>query len=492
MTDLHLPLAPEDGWNSLFLAGDWIDRGDRDAIPVENPYTREEIATVPAGTENDVDSAYEAAATAQTEWAEQPPQARAGVINAALEFVDDHREDIAELLALEAGSTQVKSEAELGTARGMMQQAASYPFRMDGQHADSITPGKENIAERVPVGVVGVISPWNFPLHLSMRAVAPAIAAGNGVVLKPASNTPITGGLLLARIFEAAGAPEGIVNVVPGRGSDIGDAVAGHDVPSVIAFTGSTAVGERVGEQAAGNAAMPALELGGNNVHVVTENADLERAVEGGVFGSFLHQGQICISTNRHLVHESLYDDYVDALADRAASLPTGDPTADDTIVGPIIDESQRDQIIEYVEETVDEGATLETGGDHDGLVVDPTVLSNVDNDMAAACNEHFGPVAPVISFSSDEEAIDLANDTIHGLSGSVHSEDLAQARRIADEIETGMIHINDQPVNDDPHVPFGGMKESGIGRYNGDRILEEVTTTKWISIQHEPREYPF
>ncbi len=363
---------------------------------------------------------------------------------------------------------------------------------MDGQHADSITPGKENIAERVPVGVVGVISPWNFPLHLSMRAVAPAIAAGNGVVLKPASNTPITGGLLLARIFEAAGAPEGIINVVPGRGSDIGDAVAGHELPSVIAFTGSTEVGERVGEQAAGNAALPALELGGNNVHVVTENADLERAVDGGVFGSFLHQGQICISTNRHLVHESLYDDYVDALAERAASLPTGDPTDDDTIVGPIIDESQRDQILEYVEESVDERATVETGGDHDGLVVDPTVLSDVDNDMAAACNEHFGPIAPVIPFSSDEEAIDLANDTIHGLSGSVHSEDMAQARQIADGIETGMIHINDQPVNDEPHVPFGGMKESSIGRYNGEQILEEVTTTKWISIQHEPREYPF
>jgi len=172
--------------------------------------------------------------------------------------------------------------------------------------------------------------------------------------------------------------------------------------------------------------------------------------------------------------------------------LPTGDPTDEDTIIGPIIDESQRDQIVDYIEESVDEGATLETGGDHDGLVVEPTVLSDVDNDMAAACNEHFGPVAPVIPYSSDEEAIELANDTIHGLSGSVHSEDLEQARKIADGIDTGMIHINDQPINDEPHVPFGGMKQSGMGRYNGEQILEEVTTTKWISVQHEPREYPF
>lgn len=490
MTDL--PLTPDSGWNALYLAGEWTEPGDRESISVEDPYTREEIATVPAGTEDDVDRAYEAANEAQEEWARQPPQARAGVINAAIEFVSDHREEIAELLAREAGSAQVKCEAELQTAKGMMQQAASYPFRMEGQRADSITPGKENVVERRPVGVVGVISPWNFPLHLSMRAVAPAVAAGNSVVLKPASSTPITGGLLLARIFEAAGVPEGVLSVVPGRGSEVGDAISDHEIPRVLAFTGSTEIGQRVAANAAGNCALPALELGGNNVHVVTENADLERAVDGGVFGSFLHQGQACISINRHLVHEDVYDDYVGMLTDRAANLPSGDPTDGDTIVGPIIDESQRDQILEYIEATVDDGATLETGGDHDGLVLEPTVLSGADNDMAAAENEHFGPVAPAIPYSSDEEAIELANDTIHGLSGSVHSEDLEQARRIADGIDTGMIHINDQPINDEPHVPFGGMKQSGLGRYNGESILEELTTTKWISIQRESREYPF
>ncbi|WP_440770070.1 aldehyde dehydrogenase family protein [Natronorubrum sp. DTA28] len=488
----ELPLTPDSGWNSLYLAGEWTEPDDRETIAVENPYTREAIATVPAGTEDDVDRAYEAASEAQKEWAQQPPQARAGVITAALEFVREHREEIMELLALESGSTQVKSGAELQTATGMMQQAASYPFRMDGQQMESTIPGKENVVERQPAGVVGVISPWNFPLHLSMRAVAPAIATGNAVVLKPASNTPITGGLLLARIFEEAGVPEGVLNVVTGSGSEIGDAISDHETPRVLAFTGSTEIGQRVAANAAGNCALPALELGGNNVHVVTDEADLERAVDGGVFGSFLHQGQICISINRHLVHEDVYDDYVGMLADRAANLPTGDPTDEDTVVGPIIDEGQRDQILEYVETSVDEGATLETGGEHDGLVVQPTVLSDADNDMAAACNEHFGPVAPVIPYSSDEEAIELANDTIHGLSGSVHSEDLAQARSIADGIETGMIHINDQPVNDEPHVPFGGMKQSGLGRYNGESILEELTTTKWISVQRESREYPF
>ncbi|WP_255170397.1 aldehyde dehydrogenase family protein [Natrononativus amylolyticus] len=491
MTD-QLPLTPESGWNALFLDGAWIDAGERETIGVENPYTREEIATVPAGTADDVDAAYESAAEAQSEWATQPPQRRASIVNSALESLGEHWEEVLELLALESGSTRVKGVAELQTAKGMMQQAASYPFRMAGEHDDSIVPGKENVVERVPVGVVGVISPWNFPFHLSMRAVAPAIAAGNAVVLKPASNTPITGGLLLAKIFEEAGLPDGVLNVVTGNGSDVGDAVAGHETPRVLAFTGSTEIGQQVAKQAAGNCALPALELGGNNVHVVTENADVERAVDGGVFGSFLHSGQACISINRHLVHESLYDGYVSTLADRAESLPAGDPTDEETVIGPIIDEAQRDQILEYVEETVDAGATLETGGDHDGLVIEPTVLSGVDNEMAAACNEHFGPVAPVIPYSSDEEAIELANDTIHGLSGSVHSEDLEQARRIADGIETGMVHINDQPLNDEPHVAFGGTKQSGLGRYNAEEILEELTTTKWISVQREPREYPF
>ncbi|MFC4436517.1 MULTISPECIES: aldehyde dehydrogenase family protein [Natrialbaceae] len=491
MTD-ELPLTPDSGWNALYLGGEWTGPGDRESIAVENPYTREEIATVPAGTPDDVDKAYEAAREAQESWARQPPQRRAGLVTAALEFVRGHREEIVELLALESGSTEVKSDAEIQTARGMMQEAASYPFRMKGQHAESIVPGKENVVERVPAGVVGVISPWNFPFHLSMRAVAPALAAGNGVVLKPASNTPLTGGLLLARIFEEAGVPEGLLGVVPGRGSEIGDSMADHEIPRVLAFTGSTEIGQRVAKQAAGNCALPALELGGNNVHVVTENADLERAVDGGVFGSFLHQGQACISINRHLVHESLYDDYVGTLTERAANLPIGDPKDGDTVIGPVIDETQRDTMLEFVEDTLDAGATLETGGEADGLVVEPTVISDADNDMAAACNEHFGPIAPVIPYSSDEEAIELANDTIHGLSGSVHSEDIEQARTIADGIETGMIHINDQPINDEPHVPFGGMKQSGLGRYNGESILDELTTTKWISVQREPRDYPF
>ncbi|MFC6835568.1 aldehyde dehydrogenase family protein [Halomarina ordinaria] len=483
--------SAEADWDVLYLDGE-RERGDRDALEVDDPATEEVFTTVPAGTVEDVDAAYETAAEAGREWAARPPQERAAVVERAVEVVEEHRETLVDLLGTESGSTVVKANAELDTALGMMREAVSFPTRVGGEVKESLTPGKENLAKREPVGVVGVISPWNFPFHLSMRAVAPALALGNGVVLKPASTTPITGGLLLARLFEAAGLPEGLLNVVPGHGSDIGDRMAGHPEASVVAFTGSTGVGKGVAKQAVDHLAYPAMELGGNNPHVVLSDADVDAAVDSAVFGSFLHQGQICISINRHLVHESVYDEYVEKLTERAASLPVGDPHDPDTVVGPIIDDDQRDQILAYVEETVEQGATLETGGEAEGRFVEPTVLSGATNDMSAACNEHFGPVAPVVPVADDEEAVELANDTEYGLAASVHSTDRERAERVADRIDAGMVHINDQPVNDEPHVPFGGVKASGIGRFNGEYIMEELTRTKWVSVQRDERDYPF
>lgn len=262
-------------------------------------------------------------------------------------------------------------------------------------------PGKENIVQRVLQGIVTVISPWNFPLNLSMRAVAPAIAAGNAGVLKPATNTPIVGGLLLARPFEEAGLPDGVLNVVTGRGSDIGDRVASHPESDVVAFTGSTEVGRRVASAAGENLAVAAMELGGNNAHIVTADADIDAAIDAGVFRSFVHQGQVCISINRHLVHE----EYVAKLTERAEGLPVGS-AHDQVAVGPIID----------------------LDGVNDSLVVAPTVLSDAVNGRAAACNEHFGPIAPVVPFSSVDEAVELANATGYGLSGSVHADDVGGA----------------------------------------------------------------
>ncbi|MFC4448699.1 aldehyde dehydrogenase family protein [Halorussus aquaticus] len=479
-------------WNAMYLDGEWVAAADGETIAVENPATRERVTEVPAATEDDVDRAYEAAAAAQASWSERSAEERASVIEDAIDVLDDRRDDVLEALAVESGSANAKAFAEWQTAQGMCHHATTLAGRMETETSDSMIPGKQNEIERVPEGVVGVISPWNFPFNLSMRAVAPALATGNAVVLKPASSTPVTGGLLLARIFEEAGLPDGLLNVVTGRGSDVGDRMASHPELDVMAFTGSTEVGRRVAAQAAENLALPAMELGGNNPYVVTADADVDAAVDSAVFGSFLHQGQICISINRHLVHEDLYDEYVEQLAERAGSLPIGDPRERENVVGPVIDEDQRDQILAYVEETVEQGATLETGGGHEDLYVEPTVLSDATNDMAAACNEHFGPVAPVIPFADEDEAVEMANDTEHGLAAAIHAGDLDRGRQLADRIEAGMVHVNDQPVNEEPSVPFGGMKASGIGRYDGDAILHELTQTKWISTQTEKRNYPF
>ena len=485
-------LSIDGDWEGLFINGEWRAPADREREAVLNPATGEELATVVKGTREDVDEAYDAAEAAQKEWANTSPKERAKVVRKVASLAEDHPDEIREIIAAETGGARPKQDIEYGGTVTFVYDAAQFAFRVSGKHNQSKIPGKENVIKREPAGVVGVITPWNVPLKLSIRVVAPAIALGNAVVLKPAMETPIAGGLLIARLFEKAGLPPGVLNVVTGDGSVVGDRLSAHPASNVVAFTGSTHVGKLVAQNAIDHFALPALELGGNNAHVVLEDADVDRAVDAGTFGSFWHQGQVCISINRHLVHESIYDEYAEKLTKRAKSLKIGDPRDDENDFGPIINEEQRDEIVEYIERTVEEGATLETGGDYDDLFLEPTVLTNVTNDMAAACNEHFGPVAPIIPFSTDDEAVELANDTEYGLAGSVHSTDVQRAQLVADRIDAGMIHINDQTVNAEPAAPFGGMKSSGIGRYNSDWIINELTESKWTSIQRQPREYHF
>ena len=487
------PFSLEADWHFHLVDGDWVTPSGRATIDDRNPATGETIAEIPAATPEDVDAAFAAATAAQPAWAAAPPQVRAEVISTVIGLVHAHAEAIKGVSIAESGGTHVKAHVEVEhIAPGSLAESASFPLRAQGRRAQSVVPGKENVVHREPVGTVGVITPWNFPFNLTLRAVAPAVALGNAVVLKPAEDTPILGGLLIGKLFEEAGLPPGVLNVVPGYGADAGDAVAAHPDANVVAFTGSTETGKQVMRRAAEHLAQPALELGGNNPYLVLDDADMDVAVDAGVFGSFVHQGQVCISINRHLVHESRYDEYVERLAERAASLTVGDPADPDTDVGPLINEAQRDKVVGYLEDTVDAGATIEAGGGHDGLFVEPTVLSGVTNDMPASCNEHFGPVAPVIPFADDDEAVAMANDTEYGLAASVISTDLFRAKALADRLEAGMVHINDMTINDDPHIPFGGVKASGLGRYNTDTIMDTFTEYKWVSVQHEPREFPF
>ncbi len=479
-------------FTKMYIDGQWVEGSSDKSIDNTNPFTDETLFSIRSADESDLDKAYDVAKGAQAEWAAMLPQNRRALIEKFAEVTLQHKEDIIEWLVKESGSTRIKAEGEFLASMAIIKEAATFPFRMDGLIKPSIVPNKENRVYRKPLGVIGVISPWNFPFHLAARSIVSALATGNTVVVKPATETPVTGGLLFASLFEEAGLPKGVLNVVVGRGSEIGDAIVEHPVPKLISFTGSTEVGKGIAEKAGRLLKKTALELGGNNVFVVLDDADIERAVESAVYSKFYHQGQICMSTNRILVAESIHDAFLEKFVERVRALKFGNPNESDTQVGPLIDYDQVDRILDQIKQTVDAGATLQVGGNADGNVLEPTVVSGVTNDMPLAKNEIFGPVAVILSFKDDAEALKLSNELPYGLSGAVHGS-IYRATEFARQVETGMIHVNDQSVNDEPHLPFGGEKDSGLGRFNGEWVLEEFTTLQWVSVMHERREYkPF
>lgn len=480
--------------NKLYINGQWRDGAKKDASQeVINPYDGSTVASFVPGTKEDLDEAYRTAEEAQRRWAQTTVAQKRDVLEQAAQIIKARKEEIVEWLVKESGSSKLKATLEWTTAYEITREASSFPSRMHGLIVPSYTPGKESRIYRKPLGVIGVISPWNFPFHLSMRSVAPALATGNAVVLKPASHTPITGGTLLAKIFEEAGLPKGLFSVVVGSGSDIGDDFVTHDVPRLISFTGSTEVGSGIAEKAGKHLKKLSLELGGNNVMIVLDDADVDRAVNAAVFGKFLHQGQICIALNRILVHEAIYEEFVEKFAAKVKELPVGNPADEKTIVGPLIDTDAVERIQQDLEQSINAGAKKLTGG---GVsrerLMEPVVLRDASNDMPIAHNEIFGPVAPIIKFSSDEEVIKMANSTKYGLSGAIQTGNTERGTLLAQRIDTGMVHVNDQSVNDEANAAFGGMKESGLGRFGGDFVLEEFTTVQWVTVQHRERKYPF
>ncbi|MCD7034779.1 aldehyde dehydrogenase family protein [Metabacillus sp. GX 13764] len=477
----------------IFINGEWRKGSSEKTIKNINPYTEEEILTIQSANEDDLNEAYEQAKQAQKSWGKELPQIKRGVLEKLVQVMNENKDFILEWLIKEAGSTAMKAEAEFQAAMNIVKEASTYPYRIEGSILPSQTPGKENRVYRDPLGVIGVISPWNFPFHLAIRSIASAIGTGNSVVVKPSTDTPVTGGLIFASLFEEAGLPKGVLNVVVGRGSEIGDAIVAHPVPRLISFTGSTEVGRHIGELAGKGLKKTALELGGNNVFIVLEDANLDQAVESALFGKFYHQGQICMATNRIFVQEDIYDQFADKFIQGVNKLQAGDPKEKSTHIGPLINRSQVDRILEDIDKTVQQGAEVRTGGEASGNLLQPTVLTGVRNNMPLAENEIFGPVAILIPFKDEEDVLSMANEFPYGLSGAVHSGSLERGVQLARKVETGMIHVNDQPVNDEAHMPFGGEKDSGLGRFNGHWVLEEFTTVKWVSVQHEKRDYgPF
>ncbi|MBB4658130.1 aldehyde dehydrogenase family protein [Parvularcula dongshanensis] len=485
--------TPYEKLDQLWIAGKWR-QGSGEPTDNKNPWTGETLFSYGTATRDDVDEALRASKAAQAEWAALPPAARAASMAKMVEIIESRSDELMDWIVRESGGTKVKAALEVKLITGVFREAAILPYMVEGRILPEDIEGKESRCYRKPVGVVALISPWNFPMQLTARTLGPALAVGNGVVLKPASDTPVTGGTLFAAMLEEAGIPEGLVSVLPGPGSEVGDALIGHEIPRVVSFTGSTPVGRGVGKSALDAKVIKQLELelGGNGPIVVLDDADIDLAVRASLWGKFMHQGQICMIANRIVVHDAVYDEFVDRFVAGAKSLKRGDPDDPATFIGPIINDSQMKSIRKLIEKAKSEGATCLLGGEPEGLVLPPHVFADVAEDSCLVTNEIFGPVAPIQRASDEEDALRLANATDYGLSSAVFTKDVDRGVRFARRIEAGMTHVNDQPVNDSPFGPFGGEKNSGLGRFNGRWAVEAFTTDHWITVQRTPRDYPF
>ena len=483
--------TPYDGLDVMPLAGAWRKGSSPDRFVDTDPYTGEVILEGQRASVSDVNDAYAGAVLAQRDWARTSPAERSAVFLRTAELIDARTEELVDWLTREAGTTRMRAYVEIGIVRATAMAAVTHTA-LGSRTVASDVPGKENRIYQRPAGVVAVISPWNFPLHLSFRTVAPALAIGNSVVLKPAEDTPVTGGLFIAKLLQEAGLPPGVLSVVIGRGSEIGDALVEHPTPRVISFTGSTAVGQLIPAKA--GVKRLALELGGNGPMVVLDDADLDHAVDAAIFSNYWHQGQICMATNRVVVDASVHDEFVDRFVARARDLVTGDPRLPQTHVGPIISERQLAGVRDKVARSLDAGAELLLGGEPSGptgRVLPPHVLLGT-NVIPAAVEEVFGPVATIIKARDERDALAIANDTTYGLSSAVFTTDIERGIAFALEVEAGMTHVNDTTVHDDVHAAFGGEKQSGLGRFGGEWVLDDLTTQHWVSVQHVRRPLPF
>ena len=476
---------------SIFMGGAWVPGRGGDYAVVE-PATGAELGRMGQATADDVAEAGNVALEAQKEWAALPHTARAAVLRKAGDLWAEHAEEISGWNVREVGAVPGIAGFALHVAAEECYDAASLPSRAIGEVLPSDQP-RLSMARRVPAGVVSVISPFNVPIILGIRSVAPALALGNAVLLKPDPRTAVTGGTLMARIFEEAGLPAGVLQMLPG-GADVGEALVTDPSVHVVSFTGSTPVGRRIGELAGKHLKRAHLELGGNSALLVLDDADVDAAVNLAAWGSFFHQGQICMTTGRHLVAATLYDEFVGRLAEKADALPVGNPATDEVALGPVIDAGQRDKIHAMVSDSAEQGATIAAGATYDELFYRPTVLSDVPLTSAAFNEEVFGPVAPVTRVGSVEEAAALAADSDYGLALGIVTRDVMRGLAVAEQIPTGIVHINDQTVNDEANAPFGGVRASGTGaRFGGAAAnIEAFTETRWITMREEPPQYPF
>ena len=476
-----------------YIAGKWNAAEGQRTFAVLNPATGATWAEAPDASRSDAKAAVDAAAQAAAGWAALPHAVRARHLTKAADILEARQQDLVTALVEEAGSWIGKAMFESGYACGIYRAAAACAYQTNGEILPS-EYGKVSMAVRQPLGVVSVISPWNFPLLLSSRGIAVALAVGNSVVLKPSEETPMSGGTLIAEVLAEAGVPEGVFNVVTcSRDSvaEVGDELVSNPLVGAISFTGSTAVGRQIASRAGMLLKRACIEAGGKDALLVLDDADMAQAVNAATFGTFMHQGQICMSVERIIVDESIADEFTERFVANTRTLRAGDPHEMGNVIGPIINPRQLRKIVDQVDDARDKGADVLCGGTSDGPYYQPTVLSGVTRDMKVYSEETFGPVAPVIRASGVDEAVEIANDSEYGLSAGIIGQDEERALDVANRLQTGMAHINDSSVNDEPHIPFGGVKSSGLGRHGGRASVETFTEQRWITLERGGRHYP-
>ena len=495
----HL-ITPDVLERGLLVGGNSVPASSGRLADDISPWDGEIYARVAAGTPEDITRAADAAEAAFPSWSKMGAFERREIFLRAADVMAQRREEAIAALAGETGASRVFSEFNVAFCIQVLREAAAAITRPMGELLPTSIPGAYSMAQRIPFGVVGAISPWNAPLVLGMRSIAVPLAVGNTVVMKPSEDAPITCGLLLADVLAEAGLPAGVLNVVTNDLADAGDVVAALIAdPRVrmVNFTGSTNIGRIIGVQAAKQLKPAVLELGGKNPLLILEDADLDLAVDAAVFGAFLNSGQICMCTDRIIIHHSLAEAFIPRYVERVQALPAGNPADPATIVGPLINTRAAQRVSALVHDAAAKGATLLTGDGAiqgpNGTLIRPVVLTGVTADMDIFAAEIFGPATVIHPVDSTEAAIDLANDTEYGLTGGVISRDLNAALDVVSRVRSGIIHINDQGIGDEPMAPFGGVKNSGYGKFGGTAGIESFTEQRWVTIQHSGRPtYPF
>ncbi|NUR66291.1 MAG: aldehyde dehydrogenase family protein [Streptomyces sp.] len=461
-----------------------------------NPYTGEVYATVAAAGPEDVRRAVDAADAAFEEWAALAPFARRAILLKAADLLEGKGDQVAELMAGEAGGTRPWAYFNVALASNMLREAAAAVTAPRGEVLAAQEQGALGLAVREPVGVVAAFAPWNAPVILGVRAVAAPLAAGNTVVVKASEDAPLACGLFVADVLREAGLPDGVLNVITNDRADaaeIAEVLIADERVRAVNFTGSTNVGRIIGEHAARHLKPAVLELGGKNAVIVLADADVDYAVDAVTFSVFMNAGQICMSGDRILVHESLAEEFTRKFAAKAAALPSGDPADPHTVVGPLVAASAAQRVSRLVEDAVAKGAKILTGGGQpDGAVHPATVLTDVPKDAEIYHAEAFGPVCVVETFADDDTAVAVANDTDNGLTCGIITENATHGLAVARRVRTGIVHINDQSVADEPQAPFGGFKSSGYGRFGGRWGIEAFSNTRWVTIATQQAHYPF